>query len=631
MTNRGDRLSETDHSRVTGNPDRFGHTLAIILTLIWGGLYWSEQPRAQTQNQAQPQVHTQKRHGLSLFGPVKYPPDFTHYNYVNPDAPKGGTLRLGVIGGFDSLNPFFFKGRPAAGEGLLYDPLMAGSLDEPASVYGLIAESVTYPPNHSSVTFYLRREARFHDGTPITAADVVWSFNALKQSHPFYRYYYADVTGGHQDGPHTVTFEFAVSGNRELPHIMGQLPILPSHYWADKEFAATTLTPPPGSGAYRIADVDANRTIIYERVRDYWGANLPVNRGSHNFDRIVFDYYRDDTAALEAFKAGKIDLRTEISARKWNTAYNIDQVARGDIIRLMPPTANVQGMQGFVFNTRRVKFSDPKVREAFNWAFDFEWTNKDRFYGQYVRHDSYFDNSELASSGLPSEDELTLLAPHRDLLPAALFEQAYKNPATDGSGRNRGNLRTATRLLAEAGWRLVDGNLTHEKTGEIMEVEFLLVQPDFERVVTPWVSNLERLGITVTIRIVDSAQYTNRLDDFDFDIVVSSYPQSHSPGNEQRDFWGSEAARQSGGRNLAGIQSPVVDDLIEQIIFAPDRATQITAVRALDRVLLWNHYVVPNWYAPTGRIAHWRYLKHPDPLPGYSIGMPAIWWHTGTP
>lgn len=569
-----------------------------------------------------------ERHGLSLFGSLKYPAGFSHFDYVNPDAPKTGRLRYAQIGSFDSLNPFIVKGRPAAGITYIYDTLMTSALDEPGSEYGLLAESVSHPDDYSSVTFTLRADAKWHDGERVTPEDVIWTFDTLTSNMPFYNAYYADVESVEKLSPLKVRFNFAISGNRELPQIVGQLPVLPKHYWATRDFSATTLEPPLGSGPYRVAEVSAPRSITYERVPDYWGADLNVNIGAHNFDELRFDYFGDSTIALEAFKGDQVDVRLENSSKDWATAYDFPAVNDGRVRLAELHTLNPEAMQGFVMNIRRAKFSDPRVREALNYAFDFEWANKTLFYGQYVRTDSYFDNSELASSGVPEGAELALLEPHRDQLPEELFTKPYTNPTTDGSGNNRTNLRAATRLLTQAGWGVnEDGILVHGETGKPFEIEFLLVSPTFERVVQPYLQSLEKLGITGTIRIVDTSQYQNRMDNFDFDMAIGSFAQSLSPGNEQREFWGCESASQPGGRNIVGICDPVVEALIDAVIFAKDREALVTATHALDRVLLWRHYVVPQWHIPYVRAAIWSRIAYPEPTPDYSIGFPTVWWY----
>ena len=573
------------------------------------------------------------RHGVSLFGSLKYAPDFKHFDYVNVDAPKGGMVRVGAIGGFDSLNNFIVRGDSAAGLDLIYDTLMTPSLDEAGSEYGLVAESASYPENFASVTFNLRSQARFHDGKPITTDDVIWSFETLKKVNPFYNAYYRNVAKVEATGPHQVKFSFSISGNRELPQIMGQLPILPKHFWTGKnadgktrDISQTTLEIPMGSGPYKISKMDTGRSITYERVKEYWAQDLPVKIGSDNFDEIRFDYYGDPTIAFEAFKGNRVDFRRENSSKNWATGYDVPPVKDGRILREELHTENGQGMQAFAFNLRRDIFQDARVREAFDFAFDFQWENKNLFYGQYTRTNSYFVNTELASSGVPQGAELKLLEPFRDKLPADLFTKPYTNPVTDGSGNNRQNLRAAAQLLEEAGWKTVNGVRVNAE-GKPMAVEFLLADPTFERVVAPYRQSLGRLGIKVTLRTVDSAQYQNRVDNRDFDIIVQSFGQSLSPGNEQRDYWSCAAAKEPGSRNVIGICDPVIEKLIDSVIFAKSREDLVTATHALDRVLLWRHYVVPQWYSPYDRVAYWARLAHPDPTPVYSIGFPDIWWH----
>ncbi len=565
-------------------------------------------------------------HGIAMHGDLKYGPDFSHFDYVNPGAPKGGTVRLGAIGSFDSLNPFIVKGQAAAGSSQIYDTLMVNSADEPFSEYGLLAESVRVPEDRSWVEFTLRPEARFHDGKPVTVDDVIWTFNTLvEKGQPFYRFYYGSVINVRQTGERSVRFDFAPGENRELPLIIGQISILPKHYWESREFDKTTLEPPLGSGPYRIADVDAGRSVTLERVEDYWGENLPVNKGQNNFDRMIYEYYRDTTVALEAFKAGAFDYRSENSSKAWASEYDVPAVRNGLLIKAEIEHNRSAGMQGFVYNTRRPLFADKRVRQALAYAFDFEWSNENLFYGQYHRTRSYFDNSELAATGLPSEAELALLEPYRSQLPNEVFTEAYNPPSTNDKGGLRGNLRTASKLLNEAGWVIKDKRRVNAETGEPLTFEVLLISPLFERIVLPFAQNLERLGIKITVRTVDSAQYVRRLDTYDFDVVVGSFGQSLSPGNEQRAFWGSAAADQEGGRNLMGIKDPVVDALIEEVIAAPDRAALVTAVRALDRVLQWGHWVIPHWHATYDRIAYWDMFGRPDVVPD-SGNVFMTWW-----
>lgn len=577
------------------------------------------------------------RHGLSLFGDVKYPESFSRFDYVNPDAPKGGRLNLSAIGTFDSFNITIPRGNVAAGLGLIYETLMTPSLDEPYSEYGLIAEAMTFPGDFSSVTFRLRPQARWHDGTPITAADVMFSLEVLRQNHPQYAGYYRNVVKSEAKGDHEVTFTFERGGNRELPHILGQLLVLPKHYWegtdADgnrRDITKTTLEPPLGSGPYRIRPgFQPGRSITYERVKDYWGETLPVRVGTHNFDEMTYLYFRDSDVALEAFKAGQYDFRAENIAKNWATAYDFPARREGRVVLETSPIRDMGLMQAFVLNTRRDKFKDPRVRRAFNLAMNFEDMNRALFYGQYTRIQSFFQNTELASSGLPEGRELEILQEVKDAVPPEVFTTPYTNPVANTPEELRNNLREAVKLLAEAGWTVKPGSggrvLSNGK-GEPMEVEFLLASPSFERVVLSYIPNLERLGIKASVRTVDPSQYENRLNDFNFDITVGSWPQSLSPGNEQRDFWGSAAADRPGSRNLIGVKNPAIDRLIERLIHASDRDDLIAATRALDRVLLWNHYVVPQWTTGSTRFAYWTRLQHPKPLPEYDLGFPTIWW-----
>lgn len=574
------------------------------------------------------------RHGSSLFDNLKYADGFKKFDYVNPDAPKDGEVVIAAIGGFDSFNGFVVTGQPPAGLGFIYDTLMTGSMDEAGSEYGLIAESLSYPDDYSSVTYKLRPQARFADGQPITAEDVIWTFETLKTNHPFYGAYYANVVKAEALDAHTVKFSFSEKNNRELPQIVGQLPILPKHYWTDKDakgrprdISKTTLEVPLGNGAYRIKTFTPGRSITYERDENYWAKDLPVNMGANNFQTLRYEYFKDPTIAFEAFKAHQVDFWRETSAKNWATAYDIPPVKDGRITKEELSTKNNEGMQAFAFNLRRAKFADPRVREAFDWAFDFGWMNKNIFYGAYMRSDSYFANSELASTSVPGGLELSILEPFKDQLPPALFTQAYVTPTTDGSGTNRGNLRKAIALMKEAGWSVKDGILTNDKTGEPFTVEFMLDNPAFERVVAPYIQSLKRIGIQATLRTIDTAQYQNRLDKRDFDMVVASFGQSMSPGNEQRGFWGCAAAKEDGSRNVMGICDPVVEKLIDRVIYATSREELVAATHALDRVLLWHHYLVPNWYSPYERVAYWSGIARPAKTPDYSIGFPSIWWH----
>ncbi|MGC6475537.1 MAG: extracellular solute-binding protein [Parvibaculales bacterium] len=578
-----------------------------------------------TSGLAQADAPTQK-HALSLFGQPKYPASFTHFDYVRPDAPKGGTVKLAAFGRYDSFNPYIIKGSVADQLNLIYDTLTKSSLDEPNSQYGLVAQSISYADDFSHVQFRLNPKARFHDGHPIDADDVVWTFQTLMANHPFYAAYYGDVEKVTSQTPDEVTFHFRVTGNRELPQIVGQLPVLPKHYWTSngRDMSKTTLEPPLGSGPYKIEKFEAGRQVTFARVPDYWARDLNVNKGHYNFDQIRFDYFGDLTVAFEAFKAGNLDFQLENNSKRWATGYDIPAVKNGEMIQITPLNGNTQGMQGFVLNQRRELFQDIRVREALTYAFDFEWANKTLFYGQYKRTDSYFDNTELAAQGLPSAAELALLNPLKEQIPAQVFTTPYQNPVNLKTSDMRQNLRHAKKRLAEAGWQVQNGKLMRD--GQVFKVEFLLVQAAFERIVAPYIQNLRKLGIEASIRLIDVTQYQNRLLDYDFDIIVSSFGQSLSPGNEQRNYWGSDSATRQGGRNYIGIQNPAIDALIEEIIFAKDREAQITATRALDRVLLWNFYVVPHWHIANHRLAYWRPLAHPKPLPPYAHGFPDIWW-----
>ena len=566
-------------------------------------------------------------HAVTIHDTPKYGPDFKHFDYVNPNAPKGGEMRRAAIGtSFDNLNPYILKGIPAAGILATFSTLTAGSEDEPNTAYGLVAETIEIADDGTWVQFHLRPEARFHDNTQITADDVVFSFDTIKdKGHPFYRAYYADVVKAESIDTDTVKFSFKDGSNHELPAIVGQLAVLSKAYWADKDFSKTTLEAPLGSGPYRVAKVDAGRSITYERVKDYWAANLPTQIGQNNFDRIHYDYYRDQTVALEAFKAGNYDFRSENNSKLWATGYDSPALKAGWIKQELIPHSNPAGMQGFIFNTRRSFFKDPLVREALAYAFDFEWTNKTLFYGQYARSTSFFSNSELASSDLPSPQELELLEPFRDQLPDAVFSKQYQPPSTDGSGNMRKNLRTAVGLLKKAGWAVKDNKLTNLKTGEALEFEMLLQQPAFERIVLPFKNNLRRLGIEMKVRTVDRAQYKSRRDAFDFDMTVGGFGITHSPGNEQRDFWHSENAELAGSRNSAGAAHPVIDALIEKIVTAPDRESLIVRTKAFDRVLLWQHFVIPNWHTDKYRLAFWDFFGRPEVTPKYGPGV-SSWW-----
>jgi microcin C transport system substrate-binding protein len=566
-------------------------------------------------------------HAMTMFDNEipKYTTTFPYFDYVNPTAPKGGTLRLAVDGTFDSFNSFIPKGN-AASTGSV-ETLLVNSADEPFTAYGLVAKTMEWPADRSWVIFNLRPEARWHDGTPVTADDVVWSFETLvEKGMPFYRYYYSAIDSAEALNTHRVRFNFKESGNQELPLITGQLPVLPKHYWASRDFSATTLDPPLGSGPYRIQKFEAGRYIVQERVTDYWGANLPVRRGMNNFDIIRTEYFRDATPIRLALKAGDIDFRLENQSKAWADDYNVAVVDKGLLNKEMVPHRQPTGMQAFVMNTRRTLFQDPRVRQALGYAFDFEWSNRTLFNGQYTRTTSYFSNSELASSGLPEGSELALLEHYRGRIPDTVFNQAFKIPVTDGSGRPRENLRKATALLKSAGWSVRDLKLINEATGVPFRFEVLLSSKAFERIVLPYTQNLKLLGIEAKIRLVDRTQYMERYRQKDFDMLVAVWGQSETPGNEQREYWGSDAADSVGSRNLAGIKDPVVDELIELLVKSDSREQLNVRTRALDRVLLWGHYVVPHWYIRADRVLYWDKFSRPA-TPVRSGVMRSRWWY----
>jgi microcin C transport system substrate-binding protein len=576
------------------------------------------------------------KHGLSLFGELKYPAGFKHFDYVNPNAPRGGVVRQAALGTFDNFNMVVsgVKGQLATGINYTSDTLMAQSLDEVSTEYGLLAEAVSYPDDFSTVTYRLRAEARWHDGKPVTPEDVIFSLEAFKKHHPQYAAYYRHVTKAEKTGERDITFTFDQPGNRELPQIVGQLNVLPKHWWEGtdaqgrkRDISQTTLEPPLGCGAYRIKSFVPGRSITYERVPDYWGNAVNVNIGTNNFNELRFEYFRDMTVALEAFKADQLDWRTENSAKDWATAYDFPAVREKKVILEEFDIRNFGLMQAFAFNIRREKFKDPRVRRALNYAFDFEEMNKQIFFGQYRRIASYFEGTDLASSGLPEGLELEILQPLKDKLPPEVFTTPYTNPVGGNAEAVRNNLREALRLFREAGYEIRDRKLTNVKTGERFTIEILIAQPTFERVVGFWKPLLNRVGIESTIRIVDASQYENRLRNWDFDMVVASWGQSLSPGNEQRGFWGSQAADQPGSRNIIGIKDPAIDALIERVIFAKSRPELEAATRALDRALLWNHFVVPQWTYGKVRSARWDRFGRPDELPKYGMSaFPTIWW-----
>jgi microcin C transport system substrate-binding protein len=595
-----------------------------------------------------------ERHGISAFGDLKYPPNFTHFEYVNPNAPKGG--RISQVGSgatltFDSFNAFILKGDAAQGLPLLFDSLMVRAFDEPDAVYGLVARSAVLAPDGLSIRFNMRPEAKFADGTRVTSKDVVFSLKALKEKgHPQYRLSLRDVVDAVAEGPLAVRYLFKGKQIRDLPQIVATLPILSEAYYTKQPFDVTTLERPLGSGPYAIGDFKQGTYVTYKRRPDYWAKDLPVTRGQHNFDEIRYEYFRDRTASLESLKAGAYDLREEFTAKDWSTAYNIPQVSDGRIVRATLRDESPSGAQGFFINARRAKFSDPRVRKALNYAFDYEWTNRNLFYGLYIRTNSYFENSPLKAEGAPTKEELALLEPHRGQLPSEVFEDAFLAPATQGSWGDRANLREAQRLLLEAGWSL-DNQDPADKTcgifcravrvtvaeprppsvrndkGETLDLEFLTNEPSFERIIAPFVRNLRAIGIRASIRRVDSAQYERRVKSLDFDVITTRFSMRLTPGVELKDFFSSEAARMDGTRNLAGIANPVVDAMVDKVLEARSREELVTATRALDRVLRAGHYWVPHWYKASHTLAFWNKFSWPNVKPKYNRGIPETWWY----
>lgn len=563
---------------------------------------------------------------ITLYGEQpKYSAHFDHFAYTNPQAPKGGTLKLSAFGSYDSLNPFIERGNPASYLNLLYDTLTIRSLDEPNTVYGLVAEKIEKAPDASWVRFYLRKKAKFNDGHPVTAADVVFTFNILKeQGSPFYRQYYADVKQVIAESKHQVLFIFKESNNRELPMIVGELPVLPKHWWQNKKFTATNLILPLGSGPYRISQIKAGSTVCFERVKNWWAKDLPVVKGFYNFDIITVDYFRDMSVALEAFKAGQFDFNLEYSAKDWATGYNGPALKAGKIIKKELDNHNIATIQGFIFNIRRPVFQDKKVRHAISLLFDFEWSNRQLFYNSYKRLSSYFENSDLAAHGLPSKGELAILEPLRDKIPVEVFDKVFTAPMSDGSGIIREQQRKAYQILHEAGYSIKNGKMIN-KEGKQLKFEFLLAQANLERVVLPFRANLAEIGIDMEVRRVDVVQFVNRLRSRDYDMIPFGWSQSNSPGHEQRSYWSSTSADQPSSMNVIGIKDPAVDILIEQLIKADSRENLILHARALDRLLQWGYYLVWNYYTDKYRIAYWNKFGQPTLAPKYDIGL-FTWW-----
>lgn len=597
--------------------------LAMALALVLMGAVAGAQEWRTSSSLINPEIETQP---------------FERYSYVNPEAPKGGTLNSAAFGTFDSFNPFLVRGTPAAGltsfGGLIWETLMQQSPEEPSTSHPLIAEAFKYPEDYSSATYRLDPDARWHDGTPITAEDVVWSLEVLKKISPMHNRYFANVTEAVALSDHMVEFHFDQAGNRELPHIMGDLPVLPKHWWEGtdakgnkRDITQPTLEPPLGSGPYRIASFRAGSEIVWERVEDYWGADLPVNIGRNNFDRIRYIYFQDQNAEFLAFTRGGVeDVRREVSTRRWAQDYNFPAFEAGDVVKREFVSNSVEPMQAFVFNMRKPRFADRRVRHALTLAYNFEQQNRTHFFGMNKRFSSYFEKSELSATGVPEGHELEILEEFRDQLPPELFTQPFELPVYDSPQDEREYLREAVRLFNEAGWEIRNGRMVNRETGEQFSVEFLGASPTDEIIVSGIIPNLRRIGINAELRVVDTSQYIQRIQNFDFDAITSRFAQTHSPGNEQRDFWGSEAADMPGSRNLAGIKDPIVDALINKIIYAEDREELVVATKALDRVLLWNYYMIPQYYQPTLRYAYWNKFGIPEKQPEYAGIDVQSWW-----
>ncbi|MFP3920622.1 MAG: extracellular solute-binding protein [Dichotomicrobium sp.] len=575
-----------------------------------------------------PDVQAEPRHGIAMHGMPKYGPDFKAFDYANPDAPKGGRLVRAEQGSFDSLNPLIVKGEAAPGmREYVYESLMARAQDEPFSLYGLLAESIETPPDRSWVAFTVREEARFSDGEPVMADDVIFS-HALLRDHgrPNHRFYYSKVAKVEKTGPRRVKFTFETAGDREMPLIMGLMPVLPEHAIDREAFDQTTLEPPVGSGPYTVSEVKPGARIAFKRDADYWGRNLPVNAGHYNFDEIRYEFYRDANAKFEAFKKGESLFTTESDPGQWAREYEFPAARNGDVVREEFDVQLPAGMNGLVFNTRRALFADERVRRALVMLFDFEWMNVNLFHGLYERSQSYFARSELSARGRPADArERELLAPFPEVVDPAIMDGSYKLPESDGSGRNRRQLRAALKLLGEAGYELQGGKLVNARNGKPLQFEILAADPEQERLLLTYVRTLKRAGIRASVRIVDSAQYQRRKQTYDFDMIQNRWPSSLSPGNEQTFRWSSKAAEQQGTFNYAGVQNEAVDAMIEALLAAKSRKDFVSAVRALDRVLMSGHYVIPLFHLPKLWVAHWRQLEHPETPPNGGVEIDT-WW-----
>ena len=576
------------------------------------------------------------QHGLSIFGDFEYEEGFSHFSYANPEAPKGGTLSL--IGptvlynqgfmSFDSLNSFILRGTAAQGMEMTFDTLMVRNFNEPDALYGLVAESAALSEDGNRLTFHLRGGAYFHDGSPLTAEDAAFTLELLKEKgHPLIAQNMREIASVSAPDAATLVIEFTGKQTRDLPLFLAQLPVFSKAYYTEHEFDRTTLEPPLGSGPYKVKKAEPGRAITYERVKDYWARDLNVNKGRWNFGEIRFEYFRDRTAQFEAFKAGQYLFREEFTSKVWATEYNFPALKEGRVKQLVLPDESPSGAQGWFINTRREKFADPRLREALSYAFDFEWTNRNQFYGLYKRTESFFENSPMKAEGMPSEGELALLEPYRNRLPEEVFGKPVRPPVSDGSGRDRKLLRKAAELLEEAGWRIEDGKRVNAE-GQVLSIEFLTNEPTWERINAPYIRNLQFLGIDAKLRVVDSAQYQRRLDTYDFDLTTMRYSMALTPGIEMRSYWGSSFAAQPGSRNLSGISDPVIDLLIDKVIEAPSREEQETAARALDRVLRAGHYWVPQWYKASHHLAFWDQFGRPAEKPAYQLGAIDTWWST---
>lgn len=599
--------------------------LMMIGTLLqFSTTLHGETAPAPTTSQETP-TPSQPTHGVAIFGDLKYPANFTHFDYVNPNAPKGGLVKLASFGSYDNFNPFIIKGNSAAGAGGLHCTLLAPADDEPMSSYGYLAEKVELAPDRASVVFTLNKNAKFSDGSPVTAEDVIFSFHTLmKKGQPIFAQYYKDVKNIDKISNHQVKFVFSTNTNRELTSILGQLPVFSKAYYTKHDFEKSELIAPVGCGPYKVASFKAGQSVNYERVPNWWAENIPSQKGHNNFD-INYVYYRDQNVLFEAFKSGDHDFRAENISKNWATGYKIPSVQQGKIIIKETPNRLPMGMQLSIFNIRKPLFKDRKVREALAEAFDFEWANKNLFFNAYARSLSFFSNSDLAASGLPQGEELKILEPFKSELPTEVFTQEFKLPITNGSGNDRKVLAKADKLLKEAGWVVKDGKRVNEKTGEPFVFEFLLNDPAYERVALALQRNLAPLGIVVTTRTVTPSQYIERTGNYDYDVILQIYPSTETPGNERREYWGSKGADIKNGYNFAGIKNPVVDKLIELVITSPDRPALTARSHALDRVMLWEFIGIPGWHSKMSRIAYWNKFGQPAIKPKDGVGF-STWW-----